>query len=138
MALQFPTPVSRTVVLWLGNNKSKETLQAVDRTDFGKILITACTTAKWENYRVLGTKQQLTVLCVPVIFVSRRTSISIFTLCLSDTYEQCGINYMYVFPGETHLLNFLRKFPFTSFENKPSHPFPCASNKNKKSPANQS
>jgi len=34
---------------------------------------------------------------------------------------------MHVFPGEiTHLFDFLRKFSFTSFENKSSHAIPYA------------
>lgn len=94
----------------------------------------------WKVGKLLCVKDKATAyhLMCPVIFVSSRTTVSIFTLCLWDIYEQCDINCMYVFPEETHLFNFLRKFPLTSFENKPSHPFPYASNKNKKPPANWS
>lgn len=44
-----------------GKSKSKEVLQSVDKTEFGKVSITACTTEGHENDYILGTQQQLTV-----------------------------------------------------------------------------
>lgn len=44
-----------------GKSKSKEVLQSVDKIEFGKVSITACTTEGQENDYVLGTQQQLTV-----------------------------------------------------------------------------